>query len=117
MARPGFIPDQRGIAALLVSSAMRSAMTAAGREVAKEATRTAPKATGAMADRYHVEPTTALVRTRRGGDQPRASGRVINDSPHAAPNEFGYTAPNGRRIPGHNTLGKLARTRRARRHR
>ena len=115
--RTKFIANQKGIAALLVSSGMRAAMAGAGQEVAKEAARTAPKSTGAMADNYRVQPTTAIVRTRRSGDQPRASGRVINDSEHAAPNEFGYTAHNGKRVPGHNTLGKIARTKRAGRRR
>lgn len=105
--------DRRGLDGLLVSSGMQAAMTAAGREVAAQAARKAPKATGALAGSYRVEPTTARVKTRRGTSL-RASGRVVNDSPHAAAVEFGHADAAGRPVPGAHTLGRLAGARSAR---
>lgn len=120
MART-FEVDRAGLAALLVSDDMRAAMTAAGQEVAAEAARRAPRRTGRLAGSYRVEPATATVTTRRGGATRRASGRVINDSPHAAAVEFGHLAGKvrGREgfryvVPGAHVLGLMAGSRAAR---
>lgn len=102
-----FRGDRAGIAALMVSETMAAAMRGIGADVAAEASRRAPKRTGTMADAYKVQPTTATIRTRFGISR-RASGRVVNDNPHALAAEFGHAAPGGVVVPGTHTLGRLA---------
>lgn len=116
-----FVIDRAGVEALLVSSGMRAAMTGAGQDVAQVAQFTAPHATGRLAGSFRVEPTTATVVTRRGGQTRRASGRVVTDLPYAAAVEFGHLAGKVRGhsgfrwvVPGAYTLGRLAATKAAR---
>ena len=104
-----FKPNSAGIAALLVSGPMQAAMLAAGQDVAAEAARRVPRASGALAASFHTEPTTATIKTR-GGTSRRASGRVIADVPYAAATEFGHATP----VPGAHTLGLLAAAKSAR---
>ena len=99
-----FKPNSAGIAALLVSGPMQAAMLAARR---------APRASGALAASFHIEPTTATIKTR-GGTSRRASGRVIADVPHAAATEFGHATQAGTPVPGAHTLGLLAAAKSAR---
>lgn len=108
-----FKPNSAGIAALLVSGPMQAAMLAAGQDVAAEAARRAPRASGALAASFHTEPTTATIKTR-GGTSRRASGRVIADVPHAAATEFGHATQAGPPVPGAHTLGLLAAAKSAR---
>ena len=108
-----FKPNSAGIAALLVSGPMQAAMLAAGQDVAAEAARRAPRASGALAASFHIEPTTATIKTR-GGTSRRASGRVIADVPHAAATEFGHATQAGTPVPGAHTLGLLAAAKSAR---
>lgn len=109
----GFVPNEAGIAALLVSPAMSSAMYAAGQDVAEAAARRVPHRAGALAAAFRVESATATIRTRRGGQSQRASGRVVNDQPYALAVEFGYTDAAGRQHTGTHVLGALAATRAA----
>lgn len=102
-----FRPDSAGIAALLVSGPMQAAMLAAGQDVAAEASRRAPRASGALAASFRAEPATATIRTR-GGTSRRASGRVVADVPHAAATEFGHATQAGTPVPGAHTLGLIA---------
>ena len=116
MAKTQFRPDRAGLAALMVSAPMRAAMTGAGREVAAQAARTAPRRTGGLAASFRVEPTTTTVVTKRGGKQRRASGRVVTAADYAAATEFGHnqgTGPNARQVPGRHVLGAIARTKAA----
>ena len=108
-----FKPNSAGIAALLVSGPMQAAMLAAGQDVAAEAARRVPRASGALAASFHTEPTTATIKTR-GGTSRRASGRVIADVPHAAATEFGHAPQAGTPVPGAHTLGLLAAAKSAR---
>lgn len=119
MAGKDFVVDKRGLGSFLVSAPMRAAMTAAGRDVAAEAARTAPRQTGALAGSFEVTPTTARVKTR-DGTQERASGRVSTTVSHAPAVEFGHLAGDvkghqGFRfvVPGAHTLGRLARSKAA----
>ena len=96
-----FKPNSAGIAALLVSGPMQAAMLAAGQDVAAEAARRAPRASGALAASFHTEPTTATI-------------RVIADVPHAAATEFGHATQAGTPVPGAHTLGLLAAAKSAR---
>ena len=107
-----FKPNSAGIAALLVSGPMQAAMLGAGQDVAAEAARRAPRASGALAASFHTEPTTATIKTRGGTS--RASGRVIADVPHAAATEFGHATQAGTPVPGAHTLGLLAAAKSAR---
>lgn len=113
MGTPEFKPNKPGIAAFLVSGPMRAAVLGAGRDVAAEAARRTPRASGALAASYRVEPATATIRTRRDGETRRASGRVINDAPHAAALEFGHASPSGTPVPGVHVLGRMAATKAA----
>ena len=108
-----FKPNSAGIAALLVSGPMQAAMLAAGQDVAAEAARRAPRASGALAAPSHTAPTAPPSKTR-GGTSRRASGRVIADVPHAAATEFGHATPAGTPVPGAHTLGILAAAKSAR---
>ncbi len=117
MGKTEFRPDRAGLAALMVSAPMRAAMTGAGREVAAQAARTAPRRTGGLAASFRVEPTTTTVVTRRGGTQRRASGRVVTDLDYAAATEFGHNQGAGTQaaqVAGRHVLGTIARTRAAR---
>lgn len=111
MAGKDFVVDKRGLGSFLVSAPMRAAMTAAGRDVAAEAARTAPRQTGALAGSFDVTPTTTRVKTR-DGTQERASGRVSTTVSHAPAAEFGHRAGPSL-VPGAHTLGRLARTKAA----
>ena len=108
-----FKPNSAGIAALLVSGPMQAAMLAAGQDVAAEAARRAPRASGALAASFHIEPTPATIKAG-GGPSHRASGRVIADVPHAAATEFGHATQAGPPVPGAHTLGLLAAAKSAR---
>lgn len=109
----GFKPDRAGIAALLVSGPMQAAMLAAGQDVAAEASRRAPRASGRLAASFRAEPATATVRTRSGTSR-RASGRVVADVPYAAATEFGHASSAGTPVPGAHTLGLMAAAKSAR---
>lgn len=110
-----FVRNDASIEALLQSEAIGRAMVSEAEAVRAAAAAAAPKRDRVLAEAYKVEAVIAEVPTRRNGTSRRAAGRVINDAPHAVPVEFGHFARDGRRVPGHHTLGKLAGSKRARR--
>ena len=107
-----FVVSSAAIEALLQSASISEAMVSEAESLRAAA---APKRDRVLTDAYRVEAVTATVKTRRNGSSRRAVGRVVNDAPHAVPVEFGHFARDGRRVPGHHTLGKLAGSKRARR--
>ena len=108
MARAKFVANRAGLQGLFLSQQMRTAMHAAGEDVAEHASSTAPRRTGALADSFTVEDTTARVRTRSGVTV-RASGRVVSNQSYAVSVEFGHGSGEGA-----NTLGRIANTSRVR---
>jgi len=110
-----FVVSSASIEALLQSASISEAMVSEAESLRAAAAATAPKRDRMLASAYKVEAVRATVKTRRNGSSRRAAGRVINDAPHAVPVEFGHFTRDGRRVPGHHTLGKLAGSKRARR--
>lgn len=104
-----FVPNDRGLAAFLVSSRMQMIMLQAAHNVQAQAQRIAPVKSGTYKQSFHTEPANIYVATKFN-HQRRAGAYVYNDAPHARFVEH-YAYQNRRR----NSLSSLTNDKRKRR--
>ena len=117
---PRFVPNSAGMAQLLSSQPMGTAMLAAADMLLPDVRNTTPRNTGALAASWRTEAAQSMVRTRAGATL-RAGARITTDQDYGPGVEFGHAGASIRGhagfqyvVPGSHVLGALASTRAAR---